>query len=112
MQLKSSLTTVIVEAKKNSDEQRQYFQQEAREMVDKWHQNSLRIFEALQFRISELLFNDCCTERRDIAIEKPVTEMKKIDPSMPCMLNNKSFKMKRMFKFQINFVHFSFGIIE
>lgn len=88
VQLKSTLTTVIAEAKKNYDEQKQCFQQEARDLVEKWHQNSLGNFDALQLRISELLLNvDCNQKQQVIAKEKPVEPMKKIDPSMPCMLS-------------------------
>lgn len=73
---------MIAEAKKNFDAQKQYFQQEASEIVEKWHQNSLRNFDALQMRISELLLNGDCSDTQDIVKEKPVK-----DPSMPCMLS-------------------------
>lgn len=95
VQLKSTLATVIAEAKKNFDEQKQCFQQEAGDLVEKWHQNSLRNFDALQLRISELLLNVDCSQKQVIAkIEKPVEPMKKIDPSMPCMLSMCFYRSK------------------
>lgn len=78
---------MIAEAKKNFDEQKQCFQQEACDLVEKWHQNSLRNFDALQLRISEMLVNDGCSEKQDIVKEKSVKELQKIDLSMPCMLS-------------------------
>lgn len=86
--MKASIATVIAEAKKNFDEQKEGFQQAARDLVEQWHQNSLRNFDALQLRISELFLNDGCSEKRQvIAKEKPVEEFEKIDRSMPCMLS-------------------------
>lgn len=86
--MKSTIATVIAEAKKNFDAQKEGFQRAARDLVEEWHQNSLRNFDALQMRISEHFLNDGYSEKRPvIAKEKPVEEFTKIDRSMPCMLS-------------------------